>query len=121
VTIAFADIRDNVFFGRQAEGGTSVYEAVGGAFSTAHGTIEWRLRDGRPFAAIHRYRIGPSGEERQVLLVHRLQPNKTSCVAAVVAVRKGHDANTEAVEIADSVGETFRCGRDRMVTIGSIR
>jgi formate-dependent nitrite reductase cytochrome c552 subunit len=118
ITIAYADARDDVFFGRRAEGGTSVSEAVGGAFSSAHDTIEWRLRGGRPFAAIHRYYLGAN--ERQVLLVHRLQPDKTSCVAAVVAVRKGHDANTEAVAIADSIGETFRCGRDRMVTIGSI-
>ena len=118
VTNYYADARDDVVFGRRADDIPGVSHFIGG-FPAAFGVIEWRLRNGRPFAAIHRYSVGDP--VRQVLTVHRLQPDKTSCIAAVVAVRKGFDANLEAAEIADSIGETFRCGRDRIATIGSLQ
>jgi hypothetical protein len=113
-----ADARTYVTFGRQAPGGMTPYEATKGAFADPHGVIEWRLRDGRPFAAIQRYHLDP--EPRQVLTVHRLQPDGTSCVAAVVHVRRGHDANAEAAEIADAIGPGFRCGRDSLAEIGNL-
>jgi hypothetical protein len=117
VTMYSFDARIHVWFGKQAEAGTSVAEALEGAFADPHSVIEWRIADGRPFAAIHRYYL----DNRTTLLVHRLQPNKTSCVAAVVNPRPGHNANAEAVEIADRIGPTFRCGRDRLVIDGKVQ
>jgi hypothetical protein len=117
VRMSSADARTYVTFGRQAPGGATPYEATKGAFADPHGVIEWRLRDGRPFAAIQRYYLP---EARQVLTVHRLQADGTSCVAAVVAVRRGHDANAEAAEIADAIGPGFRCGRDNLAEIGNL-
>lgn len=69
--------------------------------------------DGRAFAAIQRYFF----DDHQVLTIHRLQPDGTSCVAAVVPVRQGHDANMEASEIADAIGPAFRCGRDKLAVV----
>jgi len=111
VTMSSFDAREYVSFGRQAKGGKSASEALDGAFADPHKVIEWRLLDGRPFAAIHRYFF----DNRQVLTIHRLQPDKTSCVAAIVNVRKGHDANDEAVKLADRIGPEFKCGRDALV------
>jgi hypothetical protein len=115
VTMLSADARTTVWFGRQVAG-ANASEALGGAFADPHGVIEWRLLDGRPFAAIQRYYLN----DRQVLTVHRLQPDGTSCVAAVVPVRPGHDANAEAAEIADAIGPAFRCGRDNLAVIGNL-
>jgi len=55
------------------------------------------------------------GRFSRLLTIHRLQPDKTSCVAAIVSVRKGQDANDEAVKIADRIGPEFKCGRDQLV------
>lgn len=114
VSMFSADARSAVSFGRLAKDGASVMEALDGAFADPHHTIEWRLRDGQPFAAIHRYFI----EGKSVLLVHRLQPDKTSCVAAVVTPRSGRNANEEAADIADRIASTFRCGHDRLMKDG---
>jgi hypothetical protein len=114
VTMFSADARVSVWFGRQAKGGTTVSDALEGAFADPHSVIEWRLLDGRPFVAIHRYFF----DDRQVLTIHRLQPDGTSCVAAVVPVRHDHDANREAAEIADAIGPSFRCGRDKLAVVG---
>ncbi|WP_148287927.1 hypothetical protein [Rhodopseudomonas sp. B29] len=117
VNMFSADARTYVSFGRKAAAGDGPYDALGGAFADPHHVIEWRLIDGRPFAAIHRYYL----DGRQALVVHRLQPDGSSCVAGVVAVRRGHDANREAADLADAIAPSFRCGRDRLATIGDVR
>lgn len=114
VSLNSADARNVVVFGRYAANGATVMDALGGAFADPHNIIEWRLINGRPFAAIQRYFF----DGKQVLTVHRLNPDMTSCVAASVAVVSGRDANREAVEIADTVALHFRCGTDRLVAIG---
>lgn len=113
VSMISADARVSVWFGRRAQGGATVDEALEGAFADPHSVIEWRLLDDHPFAAIHRYFF----DNRSVLTVHRLQPDGTSCVAAVVPVRPGHDANIEASQIADAIVPTFRCGRDKLALV----
>jgi hypothetical protein len=112
VTMFSADARVYVTFGRQADAGTTVMDALNGAFADPHSVIEWRLRDGEPYAAIHRYFF----DGKQVLTVHRLNRNRTSCVAAVVAVERGSDANAEAIRIADDIVPAFRCGDDKLTT-----
>jgi hypothetical protein len=114
VTLNSADARNFVVFGRYAANGATVMDALGGAFADPHNVIEWRSINGRPFAAIQRYFF----DGKQVLTVHRLNPDKTSCVAGSVAVAPGRDANQEAVLIADTVALHFRCGTDRLVAIG---
>jgi hypothetical protein len=117
VTMFSADARDYVWFGRRAKRGVNIIDALNGAFADPHGVIEWRLRNGQPYAAIHRYFL----DGKQVLTVHRLNPDRTSCVAAVVAVERGHDANAEAVRIADDIIPNFRCGDDELVVTARTR
>jgi hypothetical protein len=111
VTMFSADARVYVSFGREAKSGATVMDALNGAFADPHRVIEWRLRDGQPYAAIHRYFF----DGKQVLTVHRLNRDHTSCVAAVVAVEHGRDANAEAIRIADDIVPTFRCGDDQLI------
>jgi hypothetical protein len=112
VTMLSADARTFVLLGRQAKDGDGAYDALGGAFADPHPLIEWRLRNGTPYAAIHRYYF----DGKQALTVHRLNPDKTSCVAAVVPVERGRDANAEAVRIADELVPAFKCGGDRLIS-----
>jgi hypothetical protein len=116
VTMMSADARVNVWFGRQAKNGTTVFDALKGGFADPHSTIEWRLLNGKPFAAIHRYYFNG----QQALTIHRLNDDMTSCVAAVVSVEHGLDANAEAVRLADEVVPAFRCARDKMIVVGHI-
>jgi hypothetical protein len=111
-----ADARVEVTFGRLVGARRGAIDALGGAFADPYHTIEWRLRDGRPYAAIQRYFM----DARQAITVHRLNPDKTSCVAAVIAVEKGRDANNEAVRIADTIVPTYQCDRDRLITVGNV-
>jgi hypothetical protein len=117
VTMFSADARVYVTFGRQANAGATVMDALNGAFADPHRVIEWRLRDGEPYAAIHRYFL----DGKQVLTVHRLNRDRTSCVAAVVAVERGGDANAAAIRIADDIVPTFRCGDDKLITTAQLQ
>jgi hypothetical protein len=74
------------------------------------------MNNGQPYAAIQRYLM----DGKQAITVHRLNPDKTSCVAAVIAVEKGRDANSEAVRIADTMVPTYRCDKDDLITLGNI-
>jgi hypothetical protein len=112
VTMFSADARVYVWFGEQAKAGATVMDALNGAFADPHSVIEWRLRDGEPYAAIHRYFF----DGKQVLTVHRLNSDRTSCVAAVVSIEHGRDANADAIRIADEIVPRFRCGDDNLIT-----
>jgi hypothetical protein len=112
VTMFSADARVYVWFGEQAKVGATVMDALNGAFADPHSVIEWRLRDGEPYAAIHRYFF----DGKQMLTVHKLNRDRTSCVAAVVAIEPGRDANADAIRIADDVVPNFRCGDDKLIT-----
>jgi hypothetical protein len=114
VTMYSADARSYVQFGKSSAEGTTVFDALEGAFADPYGVVEWRILDGRPFAAIHRYQVGTAS----ILTVHRLQPDKTSCIAAVVKPRPGRNANEDANEIADRIGLTFRCGKSAFLVDG---
>jgi hypothetical protein len=112
VTMFSADARVYVWFGEQAKAGATVMDALNGAFADPHSVIEWRLRDGEPYAAIHRYFF----DGKQVLTIHRLNSDRTSCVAAVVSIEHGRDANADAIRIADDIVPNFRCGDDTLIT-----
>jgi hypothetical protein len=116
VGMTSADARVEVRFGRLAGPRGGAIDALGGAFADPYHTIEWRMKDGEPYAAIQRYLM----DSRQAITVHRLNPDKTSCVAAVIAVEKGRDANNEAIRIADTIVPSYRCDKDSLVTVGNV-
>lgn len=76
-------------------------------------TIEWRGPPGTPYAAIVRYRTGPSvGRlDRTRLVVYRLAPGGVSCIMAILS--GGPRANETARTLADTRASRFRCGTDR--------
>ena len=96
-------------------------------FNSTHDTIEWRSLKGaaKPFAIIQRWSVadydqkGEQRKDRQVLIVTRLPPGKVSQVAHIEAANKTR--NVLARGAADRYARTFRCGKDKIRTIGADR
>ena len=91
-----------------------------GAFETPSGfnelgkTVEWRLRDGQPFAVIARYTTdGPGGtpaERRSELAVIKVgQQDAPGCLVGYVAADASPSQNAAARRLADREAEAFSC------------
>ncbi|MEM7214013.1 MAG: hypothetical protein AAF423_00620 [Pseudomonadota bacterium] len=99
-----------------------------GQFNRVNTTIEWRIKEGKPYATILRWFIensNDSGEytkalEGQVLVVSRIanHENPTSCVVGYVDARSNSDANLLAQNLADTGAASFVCGTDKPVFHG---
>jgi hypothetical protein len=79
--------------------------------------LEWRLIDGKPYAAILRIRHQAfDRKSNDALTVEELNVIKVSpqgaCLVGSVSARQS-DANVRAREMADAMAPTFRCGADR--------
>jgi hypothetical protein len=118
VVMDSADARVQVTFGRIVGPRGGAIDALGGAFADPYHTIEHRMAD-EQWAALCRNTALSDGRQAGDH-VHRLNPDKTSCVAAVIAVEKGRDANSEAVRIADTMVPTYRCDKDDLITLGNV-
>jgi len=93
-------------------------------FNRINDTIEWRLKDGKPYAAILRWFIENADDngnfskasEGQVLVVSRVadsyneQPN--GCVIGYVDAKENSNANELARQISDELADDFDCIRD---------
>lgn len=81
-----------------------------GAFNSIGDSVEWRMKDGVPFAIIFRYRDdSEQGGGRTVLAVERIgTANQPGCRVAQLA-GSTHDANARARAIADSEASGFDC------------
>ena len=93
-----------------------------GAFNDIGPTVEWRLRDGRPFAVIFRFldraMMDPG---RTVLAVETVGSEGTpGCRVAQIAGNTP-EANARARELADTRAAAFRCGRDETIYLGEAR
>ncbi|MBL1406070.1 MAG: hypothetical protein COC17_05385 [Hyphomicrobiales bacterium] len=119
VYFAEGDIRQFVSFGNIAN-----TNALAGGFSEWNGvntTIEWRLKNGKPFATILRWFIdtvnpdtGSADKKHQgnVLVISKVaqKNNPYSCVIGYVDARANKDANVMARQVADTHGALFVCG-----------
>lgn len=116
------DLRQSLQYG-QVDPNASVWNSFG-EFNYTNPTVEWRLHDGAPVAAIQRFFIENSNPDTgepdeksrgQVLVVSTvaLQPGGQSCPAGYVDARANSDANVLARQIADTVAQGFRCGIDK--------
>jgi hypothetical protein len=107
-TIASADAREFVGFGRTAAS-TCSYARTFNGFNTALSPVEWRLRNGKPFAAIQRWSVVIDGEGGKMtwLIVTALKGNE-SCPVRYVA-GSYPNANAEARRAADDLAEGFDC------------
>lgn len=99
-------------------------DGLGEDFSFVGKTVEWRgpVRGGRiaPVAAIVRVEVlqsigGPV--RRRLLVVHKLDGGRGSCIAAVVNAGTT-DGNARARKVADEVVPGFRCSVDPRRSIG---
>lgn len=117
--VSDVDLRVSVFFGYvgawYAEG---AYESFS-SFNSVGDTVEWRLVDRVPRAAILRWLVDFDGsgdpETRgQVLVVSKVaQPGVgEGCVVGYVDARANDDANELARMIADDMAEAFTCRVD---------
>ncbi|MFD0466565.1 hypothetical protein ACFQY9_36375 [Microvirga aerilata] len=82
--------------------------------------IEWRVRDGKPFASILRFFLGNiDGKDAEVLAVTKVE-GKDACHMAYVNARP-KDANKQAAEIADTKAHAFRCGAHKPIKVGGAK
>ncbi len=82
-----------------------------GAFNDIGDTVEWRLKDGQPFAVIFRFLDVTEGARgRSVLAVETVgRPGKGACRVAQIA-GNAPDANQKARELADAAAaDAFVC------------
>ena len=89
------------------------FETPGG-FNALGETVEWRLRDGRPFAIIVRYRVegpdGTAGARRSDLAVIRVgRDGAPGCLVGYVGADAAPDQNTAARRLADRAAATYAC------------
>lgn len=115
------DLRQMVRFGHIAKLGDQ-WESFG-QFNRTNDTIEWRLENKKPYAAILRYFVenaNQNGEfkkelEGQVLVVSTVGTHEkpTSCVVGYVDARANKNANKLAQELADTKARDFICGKNK--------
>lgn len=99
-----------------------------GQFNRINDTVEWRIKDKKPYAAILRWFIENSSQdgeyskdlEGQVLVVSTIadHENPSSCVVGYVDARANKNANEVARELADEKAESFECGKEKPAFVG---
>jgi hypothetical protein len=86
------------------------------SFNSVHDTVEWRRQplNGamRPFATIHRWRVGPSNNDRDLLIVSTVAASAgdESCMVGFIDTTNTPDANELARAVADRYAPGFVCG-----------
>lgn len=121
VTYKEGDLRASVFYGPINEDYQNGAFETFSAFNSVNTTVEWRLEDKRPIAAILRFFIsnpdpetGEPDEKRkgQVLVITKVAGPKTgrSCVVGMVDALAEPNANEKAQDVADLVAPIFLCG-----------
>lgn len=120
-----ADERQTVSFGKTIA--TAAKEPAAeqgfGPFNHVHNVIEWRLRDGKPFATIQRWFVADNDnmdkdgrpKDAQILVVMRLSP---ACHVAYIDANANADANVLARQAADDKATAFTCNKDEVAIIG---
>ena len=108
---AVDDDRTFVAFGGQAKTHCA-FQKTFFSFNTALSPVEWRLKDGVPFAAIERWSvvIDENGKSITWLVVNALKKND-SCHAHYVA-GSYPNANEHVRRAADDLAEDFNCEND---------
>jgi hypothetical protein len=111
IYFAEGDLRQFVAFGKSPKK-TCAAEQTFSGFNSANTTIEWRLKNGKPIAAIQRWTVSydpeDSAKTKTWLVVTRIELSN-SCRMAVVE-GAFPNANIKAREIVDQSAEKFECG-----------
>lgn len=111
VYVAEGDLRMIVSFGANAAEEPVAWQTLP-AFNTVNDTLEWRLRNGVPFATILRWfpQSGSDAPVGSVLIVTQLLPGAT-CQIARIDARANKKANEMAREAADRMAGWFDCSQ----------
>ncbi len=127
VLVAEDDLRETVSVGRNRATAAKepAAQAFFGPFNSTTATVEWRSRDGKPFAIIQRWHIADNADPdkdgrpiaKPMLVVTRLPPGAV-CHVAYVDVQANIDANALARKAADEFARDFNCATDTMKIIG---
>ena len=128
VLISEDDLRETVSDGRNrlVASKEPAAETWFGPFNSTTNTVEWRGANGRPYAIIQRWHIADNSDRdkddrpiaKQMLVVTRLSPGPV-CHVAYVDVQANPDANELARKAADEIARSFKCGKDKVKTIGN--
>jgi hypothetical protein len=105
------DARSFAGFGKEA-GNNCAFLKTFNPFNTALSPIEWRVKDGKPIAAIERWSVKQGDDLPSVtwLVVNALHDGQ-SCHAHYVA-GSYPNANEQARKAADTLAENFDCEND---------
>jgi hypothetical protein len=109
VYFAEGDLRTLIAYGKNPETHCAAKQTFGG-FNTATPTIEWRIVNGKAFAAIQRWTVSDfddSSKTKTWLGVTKLEGNNSCRVAIVEGSLPG--ANAKARKAADQLARTFNC------------
>lgn len=111
IVVASADDREFVGFGKNGAKTCAFLKTFNG-FNSALSPVEWRIRNGKPFAAIERWRVvvDENGNTATWLVVTALH-GKEACPVHYVA-GSYPDANAQARRAADDLAEGFDCEND---------
>ncbi len=111
IFIAGSDDRNYAAFGRDGTGHCA-FNKTFFSFNTSLSPVEWRVRDGKPFAAIERWSVvsGENGNSVTWLVVSALRENDSCHVHYVSGSYP--DANAVAQRAADRLAPGFDCGSD---------
>ena len=114
VFVSAADARDMVSFGKSDANNCAGLKSFG-SFNSAGNQIEWRIKDGKPIAAILRWTVSIDPEDSTKhatwLVVSKLG-HGTSCQMHYVA-GAFPNANEAARQAADDKAGSFNCETDR--------
>ncbi|MFN0193203.1 MAG: hypothetical protein ACKVP5_14700 [Aestuariivirga sp.] len=102
------DARSYAAFGKKDSGTHCAALKTFSPFNTALSPIEWRLKDGKPIAAIERWSVTDADGIRTTWLVVNALRENESCQAHYVA-GSYPNANEAARRAADSFAEKFDC------------
>jgi len=113
VYVSSMDDRESAAFGKRTEKNCSGLKTFNG-FNNLGNTVEWRVRDGKPFAAILRWTVSVDPEDSNKtatwLVVNKLE-NGAACHMHYVA-GSYPDANVAAQRAADDLAGEFKCDTD---------
>jgi hypothetical protein len=116
VRVAEGDLRTFVSYDDDAGEQLAATQTFPGFNSTGE-TLEWRLKDGKPFATILRFYIEHDEAKSQVLVVTQLKP--LTCHIGYVDATRNANANELARQVADEMAGSFDCGNDEAAWRGA--
>lgn len=118
------DLRQSIHFGYLRKSIVDNSFETFGPFNHMNPKIEWRIKNGKPVAAIQRFFIENMNPETggadkkfmgQVLVISKVgQPGlEEGCIAGLVDALANPEANVLARDVADNLAPGFKCGVDR--------